>query len=64
MSVEFPDIRQDKGEVIPVQACCRCTGYQELETLRFQESAHEDGKVFSPMHRLSLPRPPPKKYSW
>ena len=48
MSVDFPSIRQDKGEVIPVQAYCRCIGFQEVETPRFQESAHEGSKFVSP----------------
>jgi len=37
MSVEFPVIRQDKGEVIPVQAYCRRTRSKEVEIPRFQD---------------------------
>jgi hypothetical protein len=46
--VDFPGSRQDKGEVIPVQVYCRCTGFQKLETPIYQELAHEVDKFVSP----------------
>jgi hypothetical protein len=55
-------VRQVKEKPIPVQSWTGPEGSMRLMLPDFtRQSAHEGGKVVSPMHQLPLP---PRKYSW
>ena len=54
-------LTKDKSKAIPVKAWTEPEGSKRLSSQISRQSAHEGGKVVSPMHRLPLP---PRKYSW
>jgi len=50
---------------LPVTDLGRSLGLEEVKTPRIcRQSAHEGGNVVSLTHRLHLPPPPPRRYSW
>jgi len=50
-----------KGKAIPLQAWTGPEGTRRLRFPDVRQSAHEGGKVVSPMHQPPLPL---RKYSW
>jgi hypothetical protein len=50
-----------KGKAIPLPASTGPEGSRRLRLPDSRQSAHEGGKVVSPMHQSPLP---PRKYSW
>jgi len=60
-TVEEMKICNDKGKAILVQAYYRSKVFQDVDTVRFQDSPHTGGNFFSPRHRFPVPS---RKYTW